>query len=75
MPKRVEHVEHSEEVKERDGNAEDMLEPDRWHANEYASERIGNEQTGDQLWVSESESASLKEGGRGALSVLAVCEN
>ena len=28
LQKRVKHVEHDEEVKQRDGNVEDMLEPD-----------------------------------------------
>jgi len=46
LQKRVKHVEHDEEVKQRDGNVEDMLESDRRHANEYASKRIRNEQTG-----------------------------
>ena len=49
LQKRGEHIEHPEEVKERDGNVEDMLEPDGWHANENASEWIRNEQTSNQL--------------------------
>lgn len=49
LQQRVEHVEHAEEVEERDGNAEDMFEPDGRHADEYASERVGDEQTGDEL--------------------------
>ena len=51
LQKRAEHVEHPEEVKQRDGNVEDMLEPDRWDANENASEWIRNEQTSDQLQI------------------------
>jgi len=43
LQKRVEHVEHAEEVKQRDGNVEDMLESDRRHADEYASKRIRDE--------------------------------
>jgi hypothetical protein len=40
LPKRVKHVEHAEEVKQRDGDAKGMFESDRWHPNEYASEWI-----------------------------------
>ena len=40
LQKRAEHVEHAEEVEQRDGNVEDMLESDRWYANENASEWI-----------------------------------
>ena len=40
LQKRVEHVEHGEEVKQRDGNVEDMFESDGWYANEQASEWI-----------------------------------
>ena len=67
LQKRVEHVEHSEEVKERDSNAEDMLEANGRHSDENASERIGDEQTGDQLWVSRSELTSFEDVERGAL--------
>ena len=34
LQKRVEHVEHCEEVKQRDGNVEGMFESDRGHTNE-----------------------------------------
>ena len=40
LQKRVKHVEHEEEVKQRDGNVEDMFESDGRYANEHASEWI-----------------------------------
>lgn len=55
LQKRVEHVEHDEEVEQRDGNVEDMFESDRGHTNKYAPERIRNEQTSYQLRVFKSE--------------------
>ena len=49
LQKRVKHVEHGEEVKQRGANVEDTIESDRRHANGHASERVRDEQTGYQL--------------------------
>jgi len=43
LQKRVKHVEHDEEVKQRDGDIEDMFESDGRYANEHASEWIRDE--------------------------------
>ena len=64
LEKRVEHAEHAEEVKQSDGNVEDMLESDRRHANKYTPERIRNEQTSYQLEVLKSEWRSFEGFGK-----------
>lgn len=72
LQKRAKHVEHAEEVKERDGNAENMFEPDRWDANEHASEWVRNEQAKNQLRTLKSELTRFGGFERGALYALAA---
>jgi len=65
LQKRGEHVEHPEEVEQRDGNVEDMLESDRWNANENTSKRIRDEQTSDELQIfTASQNRQVFEGSR-----------